>query len=73
MKLLEKTTQIYPIERKDNKDEYLIKNKKELIEQLRSLKFDVRINAVNLKETVFYRDYNALSCAIEFLEEMDIE
>lgn len=51
------------------KDKYLIHNAEELIKQLESLREDAKINMHNgLKEEIFYKDFNALTIAIDIIK-----
>ena len=60
--------QIYPIAHIKEKEKYIINNYQELIQQLRSLKEDAKINAMGpLHEEVFYKDYNALKIILDLL------
>lgn len=59
--------QIYPAVAK-NRNDYIIHNYEELLEQLKSLKMEARINTRPFKEPVFYKDYNALAIVIKIVE-----
>ena len=61
-------SQIYPAVAKNHND-YIIHNYEELLEQLKSLKMEARINTRPFKEPVFYKDYNALAIVIKIVEE----
>ena len=60
--------QIYPVD--GNKEDYIIKTREELINQLESLKQEARLNTKPFKEPIFYKDYNALSVAINVLKKI---
>lgn len=61
--------QIYPVSKRNEKENYVITSKEELLKQLKSLKDDAFISAHNpFHDPVFYKDYNALSIAIKILE-----
>ena len=66
MAVIESDLQIYPVG--CDKEEYIIKTREELINQLESLKQDALINTKPFKEPIFYKDYNALSVAIDVLK-----
>lgn len=69
MKLELLECQIYPVKNRNEKENYVITSKKELLKQLKSLKEDAFMNAHNaFREPVFYKDYNALKIAIKILE-----
>ena len=59
--------QIYPAV-VENQNDYIIHNYEELLEQLKSLKMEARINTRPFKEPVFYKDYNALAIVIKIVE-----
>lgn len=60
--------QIYPVGMYENKDLFLIHNKEEIIQQLRSLQYEAKLNTSTFKDPVFYKDYNALKIVIETIE-----
>ena len=60
--------QLYPAD--GNKEDYIIKTREELINQLESLKQEARLNTKPFKEPIFYKDYNALSVAIDVLKKI---
>lgn len=69
MKLELLENQIYPVKNRNEKENYVITSKEELLKQLESLKNDAFISAHNpFRDPVFYKDYNALSIAIKILE-----
>lgn len=66
-------SQVTPCSFKES-DKGLIHNKEELIKQLESLREDAKFNMHNeLHEIIFYRDFNALTVAINIIKELDEE
>ena len=64
--------QVTPIRKTDEeKQQFIIHNKQELLDQLKSLKQEAKINMHSpLQESIFYKDYNALAIAIKVIEEL---
>lgn len=62
--------QVVPIDFRES-DKGIIHNKEELIKQLESLREDAKFNMHNeLHEIIFYRDFNALTVAINIIKEI---
>ena len=68
---IELKNQIIPCRFEDDKELFVIHNKKELIEQLESLKKEATLNLNTFSDLpVFYKDFNALKIAIQLIKEM---
>lgn len=68
--MVSEENQITPVSSRYNKNDYLIKNTDELIEQLKSLRTEASLQVKSrLCDPVFYKDFNALTITIKYLEE----
>lgn len=68
--IVSEENQITPVSYRYNKNDYLIKDTDELIEQLESLRTEASLQVKNrLCDPVFYKDFNALTITIKYLKE----
>ena len=66
------TKQLYPVSEEKNKSDFLIQNKKDLLNQLESLKDEAQLEIRSpMKIGVFYKDFNALNIAIDIIKNME--
>lgn len=63
------TKQVYPVSEEKNKTDFIIQNKEDLLNQLESLKDEAQLEIRSpMKIGVFYKDFNALSIAIDIIK-----